>query len=188
MFINMKLTTSLTSWILNLFATAEVDQDIRAAYNVAQSTLVIIIMAFSVQNITTCEQSGTRTCIELQYQPSQESGFGQNGDNNWIRLQLNDYTVKPIYIEHGYNEICLISNFLKIPVKIHGIRTLFIKLPAPIMLWDIPNFSAPGNCLLTLSGDQFCSNGIWAGQETARLHHEVLAWWNQSKATDELHA
>lgn len=50
---------------------------------------------------------------------------------------LCTHIVKPVYVAHGYNELCPISNFLKIPAKIQCISH-FIYQSAPSVLWDIP--------------------------------------------------
>lgn len=53
-------------------------------------------------------------------------------------------TVKLVYIEHGYNESCLTSNFSKIPLELSSILH-FIYQAALSILWNIQNFPALGN-------------------------------------------
>lgn len=52
------------------------------------------------------------------------------------------YAVKPVCIEPRYIELCLISNFSKIPVRM---PCIFIYQTASSILWDIPNFPTRGN-------------------------------------------
>lgn len=73
---------------------------------------------------------------------------------HWVTiwaLHCNLSTVKPVYIENRYSELYLLSNFLKISVKT-PCTSHFVYHTAPIVLWDIPNFPAPGDPVFTLSG------------------------------------
>lgn len=60
--------------------------------------------------------------------------------------------VKPIYIKHWYNELCLITSFFKIPAKIPCISHCIYQT-TPSVLWAMPNFPAHGDCVFTPSGD-----------------------------------